>query len=143
MVIFGGAPNASSSARDDVLVCGDREDLTVANITAAGAFLGPSNGPRRPVLGDEQDAGSGIGSADNAKCASDRECVDVKTMAFILLVKGDPSSHASRISQVDNFRQAWEQYANDAAIAGRGARGQVGDPDYIKKFDTSLAPIIH
>jgi hypothetical protein len=143
MVIFGGAPNASSSARDDVLICGDRENLTVANITAAGAFLGPSNGPRDPVLGDEQDAGPGIGSADNARCTGDRECVDVKTMAFILLVKGDPSSNASRIRQVDNFRRAWEQYANDAAIAGRGARGRVGDPDYIKKFDTSLAPVIH
>ncbi len=142
-VIFGGAPNASSSARDDVLICGDREDLTVSNITAAGAFLGPSNGPRDPVLGDEQDAGPGIGSADNSKCASDRECVDVKTMAFILLVKGDPSSHASRISQVDNFRLAWEQYANNAAVAGRGARGEVGDSNYIKKFDTSLTPVIH
>jgi hypothetical protein len=142
-VIFGGTPSASSSARDDVLICGDRENLTVANITAAGAFLGPSNGPRQPVLGDEQDAGPGIGSADDTKCASDGECVDVKTMAFILLVKGDPSSHASSIRQVDNFRRAWEQYANNAAIAGRGARGRVGDSDYIRKFDTSLAPVIH
>jgi hypothetical protein len=58
-------------------------------------------------------------------------------------VKGDPSSHASSIRQVDNFRRAWEQYANNAAIAGRGARGRVGDSDYIKKFDTSLAPVIH
>lgn len=142
-VIFGGGPNAASSARDDVLICGDREDLSVANITDAGAFLGPSNGPRDPVLGDEQDAGPGIGAADDAKCAGDRECVDVKTMAFILLVTGAPSSHASRISQVDNFRRAWEQYANNAATGGRGARGQAGDANFIKKFDTSLAPVIH
>lgn len=142
-VIFGGAPTASSSARDDVLICGDREDLTVANITAAGAILGPSNGPRDPVLGDEQDAGPGIGPADDAKCTNDRECVDVKTMAFILLVNGDPSSHASRTSQVDHFRRAWETYANNAAVAGRGARGTVGDAAYLKKFDTSLTPVIH
>jgi hypothetical protein len=142
-VIFGGAPNASSSARDDVLVCGDREDLTLANITAAGALLGPSNGPRDPVIGDEQDAGPGIGPADDAKCANNRECVDVKTMAFILLVNGDPSSHASAISQVDNFRRAWEEYGNNAAVGGLGARAKVGDPAYIKKFDTSLSPAIH
>ena len=111
--------------------------------SAAGAFLGPSNGPRDPVLGDEQDAGSGIGPSDNAKCASNRECVDVKTMAFILLVDGDPSSHASAVSQVDNFRQAWEQYSNNSAVGGLGARGQVGAPGYIKKFDTSLTPAIH
>ena len=50
----------ASSARDDVLICGDRENLTLANITAAGAFLGPSNGPRKPVLGDERrDRGPG------------------------------------------------------------------------------------
>lgn len=142
-VIFGGGPTAGSSARDDVLICGDRENLTVTNITNAGTSLGPSNGPRDPVLGDEQDAGPGIGPADDAKCASDRECVDVKTMAFIMLVTGDPSSHASRISQVDNFRRVWEQYANGAATGGRGARGQTGDANFIKKFDTSLAPAIH
>ncbi len=142
-VIFGGAPTPSSSARDDVLICGDREDLTVASITAAGAFLGPSNGPRDPVLGDEQDAGPGIGPSDDAKCVNNRECVDVKTMAFILLVNGDPSSHASAISQVDTFRRTWEQYANTAAVGGLGARDQVGDPAYIKKFDTSLTPAIH
>ena len=95
-------------------------------------------------IGDEEDAGPGIGPADDAKCASQRECVDVKTMAFILLVKGgDPSSHAASVSQVDNFRRAWESYSNNAAVGGRGARGTVGDPNYIKKFDTSLAPLIY
>ncbi len=142
IVIFGGAPNASSSARDDVLICGNREDLTITNITAAGAFL-PNNGPRNPVIGDEQDAGPGIGPADDAKCTTDRECVDVKTMAFIVLVKGDPSSQAAAVSQVDNFRRAWETYSNDAALGGLGARGVIGSPGYIKKFDTSLAPPIH
>ena len=143
IVIFGGAPSESSSARDDVLICGDREDLTINNITAAGAFL-PNNGPRDPVIGDEQDAGPGIGPADDAKCSSQRECVDVKTMAFILLVQGgSPSSHAATVNQVDNFRRAWESYSNNAAVGGRGARGLVGDPNYIKKFDTSLAPQIY
>ncbi len=143
IVIFGGGPSRSSSARDDVLICGDREDLTVADITAAGAFLGPSNGPRDPVIGDEQDAGPGIGAADVAKCTVDRECVDVKTMAFILLVANHPGQNTSAIQHVDNFRAVWEAYGNGPALGGLGARGVVGDSDYIPKFDTSLNPAIH
>ncbi len=142
-VIFGGGPSRSSSARDDVLICGDRIDLDVGDITIAGLFLGPSNGPRDPVIGDEQDAGPGIGPADDAKCTNDRECVDVKTMAFILLVANEPGRNTSAIQQVDNFRAAWEAYANGPGVGGLGARGSVGDADYIPKFDTSLTPVIH
>lgn len=146
IVIAGGGPVASSSARDDVQICGDRIDLTLDDITAAGAFLGPDNGPRDPVIGDEQDSGPGIGPDDDALCADDRECVDVKTMAFILLVASGPPdapNHSATINQVDNFRRAWEEYGNGPAVGGLGARGVVGDPDYIKKFDTSLDPVIH
>lgn len=148
-VVFGGGPSASTSARDDVLICGRRVDRSLSDITDIGdVFLKfmPSNGTRDPLIGDEQDAGPGIGPADVARCASERECVDVKTMAFILLVKdGPPGSkhHAATIRQVDNFRRVWEAYANGAATGGRGARGVIGDGDYIGKFDTSLNPVIH
>jgi hypothetical protein len=142
-VIFGGGPNRSSSPRDDVVICGDRIDLTVDDITIAGLFLGPSNGPRDPVIGDEQDAGPGIGAADDAKCTNDRECVDVKTMAYILLVANEAGLSTSSIQHVDNFRAAWEAYGNGPAVGGLGARGAVGDADYIPKFDTSLNPAIH
>ena len=92
--------------------CGKRVNLTVANIQAF-----PGVGPRIPALGDEDDDGQGN---------------DVKTMAFILLVEqGPPSSHASAISQVDNFRRTWQEYANGPATGGRG------------KFDTSLNPAVH
>jgi hypothetical protein len=139
---------SSASAQDDRLICGKRVDLTIRNITDVGDVIIPplnSNGTRDPLIGDEQDGGAGITAADNAACATARKCVDVKTMAFILLVKGgEPSSrnHAAAITQVDNFRRTWEQYANGPATGGRGARGVVGDADYIKKFDTSLTPAI-
>ena len=64
-------------------------------------------------------------------------------MAFILLVSDEPSAHSSTIDQVDGFRRTWEEYVNGPALGDRGARGEVGDSDYIKKFDTSLTPIIH
>lgn len=140
------AAQASASAQDDRLICGRRVDLTVPDITAAGAFLGPSNGLRDPLIGDEQDAGPGITPADVAECTNNRRCVDVKTMAFILLVKDGPpdaDNHSAAIRQVDNFRQTWEQYGNGPAVGGRGARGNVGDANYIRKIDTSLNPPIH
>lgn len=143
------AAQAEAGAQDDRLICGRRVDLTIRNITDVGDVIIPtldSNGTRDPLIGDEQDAGPGITSADDATCTGSRRCVDVKTMAFILLVRnGPPGSehHAASIGQVDNFRRMWEQYANGAATGGRGARGVVGQADYIKKFDTSLAPVIH
>lgn len=138
---------ASASAQDDQLICGQRVDLTIRNITDVGDVIVPamaSNGTRDPLIGDEQDAGPGITAADDATCAGGRRCVDVKTMAFILLVgSGSPSSHSASIRHVDTFRRTWETYANGPATGGRGARGRAGEPNYIKKFDTSLSPVIH
>ena len=58
--------------------------------------------------------------------------VDVKTMAFILVVKdGSPGGHAEAVSRVDAFRQVWQGYANGPATAGKG------------RFDTSLNPFIY
>lgn len=110
---FEGA--RSFAAQDDVFFCGTRIDLTVSDITDAGAFLGPGNGPRTPAIGDEVD-----------------DCgVDVKTMAFVLLVPGSPGQHTSAIQQVDTFRTTWETYANGDATGGLG------------RFDTSLSPACH
>ncbi|HSB61002.1 MAG TPA: hypothetical protein VLI67_04745, partial [Vicinamibacteria bacterium] len=143
------AAQASASAQDDRLICGQRVDLTLRNITDVGDVVMPfldSNGTRDPLIGDEQDAGPGITAADDAECATGRRCVDVKTMAFILLVKDGPpdaAKHSATIRQVDNFRRTWEVYGNGPAVGGRGARGVAGAPGYIKKFDTSLQPSIH
>jgi hypothetical protein len=118
---FAGQP-----AQDDVAYCGKRVDLTVADITAVDGALPfpfPSNGVRTPAVGDEVD-----------EDASGNPQLDVKTMAFILLVEqGPPNSaaHAATINQVDIFRSTWQQYGNGPATGGRG------------RFDTSLNPVIH
>jgi hypothetical protein len=58
--------------------------------------------------------------------------VDVKTMAFVLLVQdGPPSSHSAAVGLVDSLRKVWEQYINGPATGGRG------------KFDTRLDPGIY
>jgi hypothetical protein len=141
------AAQASAGAQDDRLICGQRVDLTLNNITDVGDVVLPfldSNGTRDPLIGDEQDAGPGITAADDATCAVGRVCVDVKTMAFVLLVNdGNAQNYSAAIQHVDNFRRMWEQYANGPALGGRGARGTPGTSDYIKKFDTSLGPEIH
>jgi len=115
---------ASFAAQDDIIFCGKRIDLTVADITVAGGLgLGPGNGPRTPAIGDEDDA------ASNPACGPGP--VDVKTMAFVLLGPGDPSQHQSAVNQVDNFRATWQTYANGDATGG------------LAKFDTSLNPVCH
>ena len=115
----------SFAAQDDIVFAGTRVDLAVSDITATqGAletiFGAPPGtfarfGSRVPAIGDEVD-----------------DCgVDVKTMAFIVLIEQGPptsSAHASAISQVDIFRATWEVYANGSATGGRGL------------FDTSLDP---
>ena len=76
-----------------------------------------------PAIGDEIDR-------DAAGAAKP----DVKTMAFILLVRQGPpqsAAHAAAISQVDNFRRTWKTYANGPATGGRG------------RFETSLNPSIY
>ncbi|MGH9427416.1 MAG: hypothetical protein ACRD2L_14080, partial [Terriglobia bacterium] len=57
--------------------------------------------------------------------------VDVKTVAFILIVRAGSSTPASAISLVDRFRRTWEIYVNGPASGGRG------------KFDTRLNPHVH
>ena len=72
-------------------------------------------------LGDEAD-----------KIESNGQPVDVKTMAFILLVaEGPPSSQGATVSLVDTCRTTWQAYGNGPASGGRG------------KFDTSLHPVVH
>ena len=106
----------SFGPQDDVFFCGKKVDLDVSDITAiGGAFEIPENGPRIPAIGDEVDT-----------CG-----VDVKTMAFVVLVPGDPSQHTNGIAQVDTFRATWQTYANGDATGGLGM------------FDTSLNPVCH
>ena len=93
--------------------CGKRVDLTVSNIQSY-----PGIGPRSPALGDEVD--------DDALGNPQR---DVKTMAFILLVKDKAA--ISDVSHVDTFRRMWQIYGNGAATAGRG------------RFKTVLNPAVH
>ena len=108
----------SFDAQDDVVFCGKRVDLNVSDITIIDTLLGglvPENGPRIPAIGDEVD-----------------DCgVDIKTMAFVVLVPGNPSQHKSGIKQVDTFRATWQAYANGPATGARG------------RFDTSLNPACH
>ena len=111
------------SAQDDIIFCGKRVDLTVADIQAFGnntvAFNFPPNGHRVPEIGDEVDA------------MVDGEPVDVKTMAFILLFEDESAIRKSTVGQVQTFLETWEEYANGPATGGLG------------KFDTSLDPAIH
>jgi hypothetical protein len=72
-------------------------------------------------LGDEAD-----------RIDSSGKPVDVKTMAFVLVVKsGTPLSHSTAIAQADVFRRVFQTYVNGPATGGRG------------KFDTSLNPAVH
>jgi hypothetical protein len=58
--------------------------------------------------------------------------VDVKTVAFILVVRAaSNSSHANAIDLVDSFRRTWETYVNGPASGGRA------------KFDTRLNPLVY
>lgn len=104
------------AAQDDILFCGNRVNLTVANIQAI-------HGPRIPAIGDETDTD-----------ANGNPKTDFKTMAFVLVVDQDSpkaDAHASAISQIDTFRRTWQTYANGKATAGLG------------RFDTSLSPAVH
>jgi hypothetical protein len=73
-------------------------------------------GPRDPAIGDEDDTGTGI---------------DVKTMAFVLVVEPGSSRQSEAIKQVDTLRRTWQQYANGPATGG------------LARFDTVLDPAIH
>jgi hypothetical protein len=131
---------------DDIAFCGVRVDLTVKNITDLGTILGiPARGPRVPAIGDEND----VGPVANCLAANlgTGPCVDVKTMAWILLVRsGPPPSTGPAIRRLNGFRQAWQAYVDEPGLGGRNADGVVrapSDPGFISKFDTSLEPTIH
>ena len=85
---------------DDIGVCGNRVNLTLANITSF-----PGIGPRIPAIGDEDDDGQGN---------------DVKTQAYILVVQNKPGGYTEAVRQVDNFRRAFQKYGNGPATGGRG-----------------------
>lgn len=133
---------------DDIAFCGIRVDLTVDNITSLGTILGiPARGPRVPAIGDEND----VGPVENcfAENLGSGPCADVKTMAYILLVRSGPpnsATHMPAIERLNEFRLAWQEYTNGPGLGGRNADGEVrapDDPDFIPKFDTSLEPAIH
>jgi hypothetical protein len=130
---------------DDIAFCGVRVDLTVDNITDLGTILGiPARGPRVPAIGDENDVGL------LANCLAENlgsgPCVDVKTMAWILLVRSGPpnsGAHMPAINRLNEFRQAWQEYVDGPGLGGRNADGverAQDDPNFISKFDTSLEP---
>lgn len=119
---------------DDSGYCGDRVALDLATPTGPGNLL-LELGPRVPAIGDEVDA------VINGKT------VDVKTMAFILVVP-DMANFRDDVNHVERFRQAAEYYLNGPLIGHRNAAGQVpDDADYDleipRKFDTRLDPAIH
>lgn len=124
--------NSASGARDDILICGDRQDILLSDITNLGIAFGlPSNGPREVfdrvtglslgnIPGDEIDMDANGNPAD-----------DVKTMAFVLITESDNGVNNGSVNQIDTFRQTAEDYLNGAATGGLG------------RFDTSLDPAVH
>ena len=129
---------------DDIAFCGIRVDLTVENITDLRTSSG-ARGPRVPAIGDENDVGP-VGNC-LAENLGSGPCVDVKTMAWILVVRsGPPPSTGPAIRRLNHFRQAWQAYVDGPGLGGRNADGverQPTDPGFISKFDTSLEPAIH
>ncbi len=135
---------------DDIAFCGTRVDLTVTNITEVGRILNaPTLGPRIPAIGDENDVGPVEACLAENIGGAFGPCVDVKTMAWILVVRqGAPKSlaHQPAIKRLNEFRLAWQAYADGPGLGGRNADGverAPGDPDFVSKFDTSLEPAIH
>jgi hypothetical protein len=90
----------AANPTDDIGVCGNRVDLTLANIQAF-----PGVGPRIPAIGDEDDDGQGN---------------DVKTQAFILLVEPGTGGLTESVRHVDTFRRVFQEYINGPATGGRG-----------------------
>jgi len=134
---------------DDIAFCGSRVDLTVDDITAVGDRFGLPNGERVPAIGDENDLGPVAACHAENLGGGLGPCADVKTMAFVLLVRdGAPTSetHLPSIKRTNEFRKAWQTYTNGPALGGRNADGKVrppDHPDFIPKFDTSLQPGVY
>jgi hypothetical protein len=127
---------------------GTRVDLTIGDIQAHPQMGSRFWGPPGDLTVRHDDAGrvTPDGARSIVLSQADRELgdeadaivngkpVDVKTMAFILLVRDGPPNapaHAAAIRQVDNIRRTWEWYGNGPAMGGRG------------RFDTRLNPAIH
>jgi hypothetical protein len=139
-----------------VVFKGKRVDLTIANIQdhekqrerrenpQGRRFWGPKGNLTVRYFSDTRRVDP-AGNASTVLSTADRELgdeadriepdgrpVDVKTMAFVLLVQqGPPQSHGSAIGQVETLRGAWQEYANGPASGGRG------------RFDTSLDPTVY
>ncbi len=135
---------------DDIAFCGIRVDLTVDDITQVGVILNaPTLGPRIPAIGDENDVGPVEACFSENLGGALGPCVDVKTMAYVLLVRsGSPNAeaHMPAINRLNEFRSAWQAYTDGPGLGGRNADGVVrspSDPDFIPKFDTSLEPVIY
>jgi hypothetical protein len=131
---------------DDIAFCGRRVDLAVSDISDLGTILNiPERGPRVPAIGDEND----VGPLEACLAQNLGRCVDVKTMAWILVVRQGPpntGAHQPALRRLNEFRKAWQQYVNGPGLGGRNADGVVrtaDDPNFIPKFDTSLDPVIH
>jgi hypothetical protein len=125
---------------------GTRVDLTIQDVQAHPA-MGPRFwGPSGPLTLAYDDSGRVVpgGSHHVTLTEDDRRLgdeadaidaqgkpVDVRSMAFILLVRDDPSNHQTAIRQMDTFRRTWESYANGPATGSRG------------RFSASLRPLLH
>jgi hypothetical protein len=144
------------AARGGVVFKGQRVDLTVQAIQAYEAeregrenprgrrFWGPRGNLRIRYFSDTRRVDP-AGDASITLSEGDRELgdeadaigldgtpVDVKTIAFVLLVRsGPPSAHGNDVALVDQFRRTWETYGNGPATDGRG------------RFDTRLDPPVH
>jgi hypothetical protein len=143
-------------ARGGVVFKGKRVDLTMADVQEyekvregkdnprGRRFWGPRGNLAVRYFTDTRRVDP-AGNASITLSESDRELgdeadriepngtpVDVKTMAFVLLVEGGaPGAHGTAVSLVDNFRRTWQAYANGPATGGRG------------RFDTRLAPAVY
>jgi hypothetical protein len=157
-------------ARDDLAFCGERIDLTVADLSQVGiAYSIPRLGLREPLIGDEGDEFDPVNAALNPSAVTqvlnldeypihndstcneapgtsgrtEAECVDVKTQAWVLVIRKGEKIRMSQLEALNLVRKTWTTYANGPATGGLGARGRQGDVDYIPKFDTHLDPVIH
>jgi hypothetical protein len=105
---------------------GPKNNLTVRYFSSTG-HVDPAGDATVVLSSNERELGDEADMIDGQ-----RKPVDVKTMAFILVVRsGDPSSHLPAINRLDTFRQTWMAYGNGPASGGRG------------RFDTRLSPPVY
>lgn len=124
-------------------------------------------GPREPRIGDEADARNEANIAAYPNVASnfdlsiapqdplcnaavgtpgrrEADCLDVKPQGWIVAVKPGKEITPNNVAKIKEIRNAWVEYVDKYLTEdGRGARGKVGDADYLAKFDPTLYPFIH